>query len=121
VRQLLETLESRVLLDALPSPFLHQDIGSPSLNGDASYDAETTAYSLSAAGTDIAGTSDQFHFAYQTLTGDGSLVVRISSLTNTNAAAKAGLMFRDSLNAAGSRYGDVSRIQERRSGNCRER
>jgi regulation of enolase protein 1 (concanavalin A-like superfamily) len=37
------------------------------------------------------------------LTGDGSIVARVGSVTNTNAWAKAGVMFRETL-GAGSRH-----------------
>src|SRR5205807_1366980 len=43
------------------------------------------------------GTQDAFHFVYQPLTGDGQIVVRVTSLQNTNGDAKAGLMMRESL------------------------
>jgi hypothetical protein len=49
------------------------------------------------AGADIWGTSDGFHFAYQTLTGDGEIVARVESLGATNAWAKAGVMMREAL------------------------
>jgi len=52
---------------------------------------------MTAAGADIWGTADQFHFAYKQLSGNGTITARVVSLTNTNAWAKAGVMFRDSL------------------------
>ena len=54
---------------------------------------------MSAAGHDIWDNADDFRFAYKTLTGDGSIVVKVQSLVNTNAWAKAGVMFRQSLDA----------------------
>jgi len=54
-------------------------------------------FTMTAAGADIWGTSDQFHFAYKTLTGPGTIIARVESLTNTHAAAKAGVMIRESL------------------------
>ena len=52
---------------------------------------------MSAAGTDIWGTADDFRYAFKTLTGDGSIVVKVESLVNTNVWAKAGVMIRQSL------------------------
>ncbi len=52
---------------------------------------------MSAAGADIWGTADDFRFACKSLTGDGSIVVKVESLVNTNAAVKAGVMIRQSL------------------------
>ncbi len=54
-------------------------------------------YTMTASGTDITGTADEFHFAYKTLTGSGSIVARIDSMENTNQWAKAGVMIRETL------------------------
>jgi hypothetical protein len=60
-------------------------------------------FTINGAGADIWGTADQFHFAYQTLNGDGEIVARVASLQNTHAWAKAGVMIREAL-TAGSRH-----------------
>jgi hypothetical protein len=49
------------------------------------------------SGTDIWDQSDEFHYAYKTLTGVGSIVARVQSVENTNAWAKAGVMIRETL------------------------
>ena len=54
---------------------------------------------MSGAGHDIWDNADDFRFAYKSLTGNGSVVVKVESLTNTNAWAKAGVMIRQSLDA----------------------
>jgi len=54
---------------------------------------------MSAAGHDIWDNADDFRFAHKTLNGDGSIVVKVESLVNTNAWAKAGVMIRQSLDA----------------------
>jgi len=56
-------------------------------------------YTMTSSGTDITGTSDEFHFAYKMLTGAGSIVARIDSQLNTNEYAKAGVMIRETLDA----------------------
>jgi len=86
---------------AVPSPWQTRDIGSPSLAGDASYTSGT--FTLKGTGANIGGTSDQFRFVYQPLAGDGQIVARAASLTNTNALAKAGVMIREGL-AANARH-----------------
>jgi hypothetical protein len=59
-------------------------------------------FSVAGAGADIWGTSDQFTFIFKTLSGDGSLIARVTSTgTGTNTWAKGGVMIRDSL-AGGS-------------------
>jgi len=90
-----------VTAEAVPFPWQTRDIGSPSLAGDASYASGT--FTLKGTGANIGGTSDQFRFVYQPLAGDGQIVARVTSLTNTNALAKVGVMFREGL-AANARH-----------------
>ncbi len=52
---------------------------------------------MGAAGSDIWGIADEFRYAYQTLSGDGSIVARVDSLMQTSDWAKAGVMIRESL------------------------
>jgi len=54
-------------------------------------------YRVSGSGTDIWDQADEFHFAYKTLTGVGSIVARVMSVENTNDWSKAGVMIRQSL------------------------
>jgi hypothetical protein len=63
------------------------------------YVAEGDTVTMSAAGHDIWDNADDFRFASKTLNGNGSVVVRVESLVNTNAWAKAGVMIRQSLDA----------------------
>ena len=56
-------------------------------------------FTMTAAGADIWATADQFHFAYKTLTGPGTIIARVDSVTNTHAWAKAGVMIRETLDA----------------------
>ncbi len=84
---------------ALPAPYAHGDIGDAAtvgLAGSASYDSPTSTYTITGAGTDIWNNADGFQFAYSTLTGDATLIARVTSQQNTNAWAKAGVMFRNS-------------------------
>jgi len=46
---------------------------------------------------DIWGTADDFRYAWKRLSGDGSIVLRVDSLLDTWAWAKAGVMIRDTL------------------------
>ncbi len=75
----------------------NQDIGAPGLAGSTAYDG--TQYVVKGPGADIWGSSDQFQYSYTSATGDAIMTARVDSQTNTNAWAKAGLMFRDSLNS----------------------
>ncbi|MFC1604330.1 LamG-like jellyroll fold domain-containing protein [Planctomycetota bacterium] len=54
-------------------------------------------FTITGSGADIWGQSDQFHYAFKELTGIGSVVARVESLTNTNPSAKAAVMIRETL------------------------
>jgi regulation of enolase protein 1 (concanavalin A-like superfamily) len=54
---------------------------------------------MTAVGTDIGGAADQFHFAYKRLSGNGSITVKVLSVSNTDPQAKAGVMIRQTLDA----------------------
>jgi hypothetical protein len=54
-----------------------------------------SSFSLSAAGTDIWASADEFRFAYKTLTGDGTIVLCVTDNgSGTNMWAKGGAMIR---------------------------
>ncbi len=52
---------------------------------------------MTAGGTDIWDTADQFRFAYKQLSGIGSITARVVSISNTDPWAKAGVMIRELL------------------------
>ncbi|UCE50087.1 MAG: hypothetical protein JSW47_07985, partial [Phycisphaerales bacterium] len=54
-------------------------------------------YTMTVRSDDIAGTSDEFHFAYQQLTGPGSIIAKVETLRNTHSSAQAGVMIRNTL------------------------
>ncbi len=57
----------------------------------------TGTYTMTASGADIWTESDEFHYAYKTLAGVGSMIAKVESIDNTNNWAKAGVMIRESL------------------------
>ncbi len=59
--------------------------------------AEGPPITMTANGTDIWGNSDQFHFAYKKLSGEGSITAKVVSVSNTDPWAKVGVMIRQSL------------------------
>lgn len=79
----------------MPSPWTSTDIGSPVPTGSASYNTGT--YTVHGSGADIWGTADSFRYVYRPMTGDGSIVAKVESVSNTNSWAKAGIMMRSSL------------------------
>jgi len=63
-------------------------------------------YTITASGTDIWGNADEFHYAFKTLTGTGSIIARVESVEQTDPWAKAGVMIRETLDA-GSKFAAV--------------
>ncbi len=82
---------------ALPLPWAASDIGGPAVAGSAGENSGT--FTIEAAGEDIWGIADQFHFVYQKFTGDVDVIARVASVTNADAWSKAGVMIRGSLSA----------------------
>jgi type II secretory pathway pseudopilin PulG len=79
----------------------HEDIGSVAAAGSASSTA--CNWTISGSGVDIWDNTDEFHFVYQSLSGDGQIIARVVSMTNTNTWAKAGVMIRETL-TGGSKH-----------------
>ena len=94
-----ETLTETVL----PSPWTDSDVGSPAVPGSASYSYANGVFTVNGGGADIWGTSDQFNYVSQPLTGDGSIVARVTSQSDTDPWAKAGVMIKQST-TSGSSY-----------------
>jgi hypothetical protein len=79
---------------ALPPPWQVVDIGNVGITGQAS--VSNGVYSVSGAGN-LSGSSDNFRFLYQSMTGDGDLRARINSLQNSATNACAGVIIRETL------------------------
>mgnify|MGYP001132831485 CR=1 FL=1 len=69
-------------------------------------EAPAGTYTMTAAGTDIWDTADEFHYAFQTLTGVGSIEAQVLAVDDTDPWAKAGVMIRETLQA-GSKFAAV--------------
>jgi regulation of enolase protein 1 (concanavalin A-like superfamily) len=88
-------------------PFAHaqtwsnRDIGSVGVAG--SFSVSNGVYTVKGSGADIWGTVDAFRYGYQSLSGDGEIIARVSSVQNTNVWAKAGVMIRETI-ASNSRH-----------------
>lgn len=74
------------------------DIGQVGVAGSFSFSSGT--YTVNAAGRDIWSTDDELHFVYKSLSGNGTIVARVASLSATQAWAKAGVMIREALSAS---------------------
>jgi len=82
----------------LPAEWLSADLGLVGQPGSASFSNDS--FSIAGSGADIWGPADAFRFVYQPLGSDGEIIARIDTLTNTSPYAKAGLMMRQSRDAA---------------------
>jgi autotransporter-associated beta strand protein len=88
------TLE--ITVTGLPLPWVSSDIGTGMLAGSTTFNAGI--FTQSGSGI-IGSTGDKQRFTYQTLTGDGEIIARISGLQNTGNSSRVGVMIRDSLAA----------------------
>jgi regulation of enolase protein 1 (concanavalin A-like superfamily) len=81
----------------LPAGQSASDVGSPAIKGATVYNGGQ--YTIAAAGSDIWGTTDQFHYVYQQASGDVDVTLRVASLAYADQWSKAGVMIRQSLSA----------------------
>jgi hypothetical protein len=81
----------------LPSGWLNQDVGAVGVVGSASHAGGI--FTLRGSGQQIWNTADGLHLVYQSLTGDGSIVARVGSLTGGGSTQSAGVMIRETLDA----------------------
>lgn len=85
-----------------PYPWISADLGLPPIPGSARF-AETSGTFYVRGSGNIGATEDHFHFLYQTLSGDGVISARLSSVQGTGANERIGLMLREGLDP-GSPY-----------------
>jgi Bacterial Ig-like domain (group 1) len=86
-----------------PAPWGCADIGSPALAGSQSFDPNSGTWIITAGGADITGLSDQFHFVWQTQSGNAAVSAHVTSQSNSSSNAKAGVMLR-ATTSPGSPY-----------------
>ncbi len=83
----------------LPPPWQHQDIGSVGIAGSATYMTSLGIITIAGSGSDVWGSNDELHFAYQNVNGNCEVIARVSSITDTDPWARAGVMIRASADA----------------------
>ncbi|WNG86274.1 PQQ-dependent sugar dehydrogenase [Mycobacterium sp. ITM-2016-00317] len=84
-----------------PTPWRETDIGHPTLTGYSSYGGGV--FTIRGAGGDIWGPTDEMHYVYQPFDGDGTIIARVTSQTDTDDWAKSGIIIKESA-TAGSKY-----------------
>jgi len=78
----------------------HGDIGSPRIAGSAAYNPLSQEYALAAAGANMWGARDEFHFVWTRVTGDFILQTRVHLVgKGVDPHRKAGLMVRSTTEA----------------------
>jgi hypothetical protein len=82
----------------LPAGWSARDVGGPGQAGSTAFDG--TTWTVKGGGSDIWSNPDQFQYASQSVSGDATVVARVTSEDNTNPWAKAGVMFRDGTDPA---------------------
>ncbi|MEI6674811.1 MAG: discoidin domain-containing protein [Verrucomicrobiota bacterium] len=88
--------ELRITVTGLPLPWVTTEVGTGQLAGSTVY--ATGTFTQAGSGK-FGGTSDNFRFTYQTLSGDGEISAQVSALQNPGTASRVGVMIRDSLAA----------------------
>lgn len=89
-----------VSTSTLPAPWQTVDIGPVGLTGSATQ--TNGVYTVRGAGR-LTGTADSFRFVYQSLSADGEIRARLTSVQSSNTNGSFGVMIRESL-SAGSDY-----------------
>jgi outer membrane protein assembly factor BamB/regulation of enolase protein 1 (concanavalin A-like superfamily) len=88
----------------LPYPWSDSDVGNSTPAGSASYTGST--FTVQGGGNDVWGSTDQFNYVSQPLTGDLSIVARVTAQADTSDWAKSGVIIKQST-TAGSAYATV--------------
>lgn len=89
-----------------PTGWSYRDVGSVGVAGSASYSGSSGTFTVNGTGNtncSIVGTADCFSYAYQPLSGDGTIVARVVSASPASPV-QAGLMIRETLNAGATMY-----------------
>jgi regulation of enolase protein 1 (concanavalin A-like superfamily) len=83
---------STAVQETLPAGWQSRDIGAVGPAGSAR-ESEGT-FTVKGSGADVWGTADAFHYAYRTLSGNGTIVARVASIDGAAAWTKMGVMIR---------------------------
>lgn len=76
----------------MPSPWVSTDVGTPLMAGTADYSSTDQTFYADGAGSDVYGANEQFHYVYQPLNGDGTIVARVLYQSESSPWTKAGVM-----------------------------
>ncbi|MEK7413878.1 MAG: hypothetical protein AAB263_11240 [Planctomycetota bacterium] len=82
---------------SVPAPWIAQDFGTTGALGQSSWTASPDVWTISGAGTGIAGTADACQMAYRTVAGDFDFTAKLPYLPLSAATAQVGLILREKL------------------------
>ncbi|MEO8522630.1 MAG: phospholipase D-like domain-containing protein, partial [Acidobacteriota bacterium] len=105
----------------LADPWRGADIGVVGINGLAGSDPASGNVTVIAGGGDAWGAADGMYFAWQPLTGDGSIIAHLSSVQKAVSWSRAGVMIRESLSPGSPNAfmflsaGSLTGVQRRRA------
>jgi fibronectin type 3 domain-containing protein/regulation of enolase protein 1 (concanavalin A-like superfamily) len=91
----LETPNSPEATIALPYPWASLDVGAVGLVGSATY--SNGVFSVTGTGADIWNAADAFRFVYAPVTGNCTIVARVTAVEDIDPWSKAGVMIRENL------------------------
>ena len=89
------------LAQPLPAGWTLSDIGDVRFPADAGVRNDRMV--IMAGGDNLAGTADRLSFVHQSLTGNGTVTLRLRTIDPNGTAAKSGILLREST-AAGARH-----------------
>jgi hypothetical protein len=89
---------------ALPTGWTDADIGPVGHAGSASFSGGT--FTVSGSGGDIFNAADEFNYAYESVSGDQTVIARVVSENGSQSFAKAGVMLRETT-ASNSVYAAI--------------
>ncbi|HEX4566931.1 MAG TPA: hypothetical protein VH138_09885, partial [Vicinamibacterales bacterium] len=80
---------------SLPLGWTDTDVGAVGAAGAVTYTSGT--FTVLGSGNDVWGTADAFNYVYEPLSGDGTIVARVATISDEANWVKAGVMIRGSL------------------------
>lgn len=90
---------------SVPQPWSHLFVGTPQVNGGATFAPAAGRFTVAGGGGDIWSTSDAHRFVYREMTNNFEFIARIASQSGNSTWKKAGLMARKSVSASDAYYG----------------
>jgi len=92
-----ETPNSPEATVTLPYPWMTQDVGAVGFTENVVYNSGV--FTVTGSGDDIWNTADAFRFVYVPVTGNCTVIARVTAVQNIDPWSKAGVMIRESTNA----------------------